>query len=207
MARQKGDMETSFEIRSFDARMSLEEYNRLAKAPLYIVVDNMRSAFNAGAIFRLCDAMRVKGLLLCGYTAYPPHVKLEKTSLGTIDYVPWMHFGTTLEAVAWLREQSISVWAAETCSHAVNYEGAQWPGEVAIVLGNEALGVSRDVLEVCDQVVEIPLYGFKNSINVATACAVLGFAFLASLEPHSKKALLPTAKEPMPDRPSPRDET
>jgi len=193
-------METSFEIRSCDARMSLEEYEALAKAPLYVVVDNLRSAFNVGAIFRLCDAMRVRGLLLCGYTAYPPHAKLEKTSLGTIDYVPWMHFDTTREAVEWLHSRSVPVWAAETCSNATRYTRVAWPGEVALVFGNEALGVSREVLVQCDRVVEIPLYGFKNSINVATACAVLGFAFLASLQPHSKQALLPTAEGPTPDK-------
>ncbi|MBD3241798.1 MAG: TrmH family RNA methyltransferase [Chitinivibrionales bacterium] len=199
MARPKGDMETSFEVRSCDARMSLDEYNRLPKHPLYIVLDNLRSAFNVGAIFRLCDAMRVEGLLLCGYTAHPPHVKLEKTSLGTIDYVPWHWFPTALEAVSWLRERGIAVWAAETCSHAVPYTQATWPERVALVLGNEALGVSRNVLEACDTVVEIPLYGFKNSVNVATACAVVGFAFLEQYGRTKGKAPVPTAREPSRD--------
>lgn len=189
-------METSFEVRSCDAHMGLEEYNRLPKHPLYIVLDNLRSAFNVGSIFRLCDAMRVEGLLLCGYTAHPPHVKLEKTSLGTIEYVPWHWFPSALDAVGWLRERHIPVWAAETCSHAIPYTRAPWPERVAVVLGNEALGVSRNVLEACDTVVEIPLFGFKNSVNVATACAVVGFAFVEHCARTKGKAPVPTAREP-----------
>jgi tRNA G18 (ribose-2'-O)-methylase SpoU len=189
-------METSFEVRSCDAHMKREEYDALPKHPLYIVLDNLRSAFNVGAIFRLCDAMRVQGLLLCGYTAHPPHVKLEKTSLGTIEYVPWQWFPDAMDAVAWLREREIAVWAAETCSHAIPYTQAAWPERAAIVLGNEALGVRRDVLEACDTVVEIPLYGFKNSVNVATACAVVGFAFVEHYGRTKAKAPMPTAQVP-----------
>ena len=171
-----GETETNFEVRSFDARIPLEEYAALEKNPLYIIVDNLRSAFNVGSIFRLCDAMRVSGLYLCGYTAFPPHVKLEKTSLGTIDYVPWKKFPSTVDAVNHLKERGIQVWAAETTSESVPYNAAKYPSPLGIVFGNEALGVSRDVLDLCDTLVEIPLHGFKNSINVAASCAVIGFA-------------------------------
>jgi tRNA G18 (ribose-2'-O)-methylase SpoU len=173
-----GDMETSFAVRSFDADMPLEAYQALPKLPLYFILDNLRSAFNVGSIFRTCDILRVKGLFLCGYTAYPPNKKLEKTSLGTIRYVPWMHFETTRAAVDYLRQRGIPVWAAETASHAVPYTRADYPPELGIILGNEALGVSRETLERCDRIIEIPTYGFKNSLNVASACAVLGFTFM-----------------------------
>jgi tRNA G18 (ribose-2'-O)-methylase SpoU len=169
-------METNFHVRSFDAAIPLEEYGALEKNPLYIILDNLRSAFNVGSIFRLCDAMRVSGLFLCGYTAFPPHVKLDKTSLGTIDYVPWKKFDTTAEAVTYLKSKGVAVWAAETTSFSIPYTEAKYPSPLGIVFGNEALGVSRDVLDLCDSLVEIPLYGFKNSINVAASCAVIGFA-------------------------------
>ncbi|MBN1756816.1 MAG: RNA methyltransferase [Chitinispirillaceae bacterium] len=178
---RKGDMETSFTIRSFDAPMPLTEYRTLPKHPLYIILDNLRSAFNVGAMFRLCDGMRVSGLFLCGYTAYPPHVKLDKTSLGTIDYVPWRHFDTTLEAIRFLRERGIAVWAAETTSHSVDYRTCDYPQPLGVVFGNEALGVEKEVLGACDQLVEIPLYGFKNSLNVATSCAVIGFRAIEAM--------------------------
>jgi len=183
MARRNklGDMETNFEVRSFDAKIPLEEYRSLPKNPIYIILDNLRSAFNVGSIFRLCDAMRVSGLFLCGYTAAPPHRKLEKTSLGTIEYVPWKKFETTMDAIRCCKEQGIPVWAAETTSHSKPYSTITYPEPVAIVFGNEALGVEHEVMQHCDELVEIPLYGFKNSINVATSVATIGFKVLESI--------------------------
>jgi 23S rRNA (guanosine2251-2'-O)-methyltransferase len=174
--------ETNFEVRSFDAKISCEEYNCLPKNPLYIILDNLRSAFNVGSIFRLCDSLRVKGLFLCGSTAFPPHLKLEKTSMGTVNYVPWERYEKTTEAVLKLKNQNVPVWAAETTSLAKPYTVCNYPDELGIVFGNEALGVSGEVLQLCDAFVEIPMYGFKNSINVAAACAVIGCWFV-----HAKK--------------------
>lgn len=174
-------IETNFEIRSHDADICLEEYNRLPKNPLYIILDNLRSAFNVGAIFRLCDVMRVEGLFLCGYTAFPPNLKLAKTSLGTVDFVPWKRFDATSRAVSFLHDHSIPVWAAETTSRSKPYDTVVFPPKIGMVFGNEALGVGREVLELCDEIVEIPVYGFKNSLNVATSCAVVGCKILESM--------------------------
>lgn len=178
---KQGDMETSFTVRSFDASITIEEYRKLPKHELYILLDNLRSAFNVGAIFRLCDGMRVSGLYLCGYTAYPPHIKLEKTSLGTIGFVPWKHFENTIDAVKSLQEEGIPVWAAETTSHSLDYRQAEFPRRLGLVFGNEALGVEKEVMEQCDALVEIPLFGYKNSLNVATSCAVLGFKAIEAM--------------------------
>ncbi|MDG5814804.1 RNA methyltransferase [Chitinispirillales bacterium ANBcel5] len=186
MPRQKiGDTETCLEVRSFDAPIPLNEYNKLPKKPLYIILDNLRSAFNVGSIFRLCDAMRVSGLFLCGYTACPPNLKLLKTSLGTIDYVPWKTFENAVDAVDYLHSNQIEVWAAETTSRSEKYDCVDFPKALGVVFGNEALGVSRDVLEKCDSIIEIPLNGFKNSINVAASCAVIGFEILKQFEAKS----------------------
>jgi 23S rRNA (guanosine2251-2'-O)-methyltransferase len=172
-----GDIETTaLQVRSFDADISLQEYKELVKNPLYIILDNLRSAFNVGAIFRTCDALRVSGLFLCGYTAYPPHIKLQKTSMGTIDYVPWKHFDKTVDAVKYLQDQGIPVWAAETTSRSQSFYDANYPGKLGRVFGNEALGVSRQVVEMCDNLIEIPQWGFKNSLNVAISCGIIGFS-------------------------------
>jgi tRNA G18 (ribose-2'-O)-methylase SpoU len=171
-------IETNFKVRSFDATISYEEYRRLPKNPLYIILDNLRSAFNVGSIFRLCDSLRVKGLFLCGSTAFPPHVKLEKTSMGTIGFVPWTRFEKTEDAALHLKKQNVPIWAVETTSLSKPYTAVRYPHELAIVLGNEALGISREVLSLCDTFIEIPMMGFKNSINVAAACAVIGCWFV-----------------------------
>lgn len=175
-------METNFEVRSFDAVIPLDEYRRLPRNPLYIILDNLRSAFNVGAIFRTCDALRVSGLFLCGCTAFPPHVKLEKTSLGTINYVPWKRYETALEAVRSLQTMGIPVWAAETTSRSKPFYQVNYPSELGLVFGNEALGVERGVLEICDEIIEIPLYGFKNSLNVATSVGVIGFRAIGEMK-------------------------
>ncbi len=188
MRDRPGDMETNFEVRSFDAAITKKAYDRLPKLPLHFVLDNLRSAFNVGAIFRTCDILRLQGLFLCGYTACPPHAKLEKTALGTIDYVPWQYFEAATDAVAHLQDRGISVWAAETTSGSVPYSEARFPAELAIVLGNEALGVSQAVLDRCDGLIEIPTRGYKNSLNVASACAVLGFKVLEELEGARKQS-------------------
>jgi 23S rRNA (guanosine2251-2'-O)-methyltransferase len=186
--RDQSGIETNFEVRSKDAEIPLDEYNRLPKNPLYIILDNLRSAFNVGAIFRLCDAMRVSGLFLCGYTAFPPHQKLAKTSLGTIEYVPWKKFDSTKDAVVFLRERGVPVWAAETTSKSKPYDAVEYPPMLGVVFGNEALGVSREVLDMCGEIVEIPVFGFKNSLNVATSCAVIGWKIL---EDRQKKVTVP----------------
>jgi 23S rRNA (guanosine2251-2'-O)-methyltransferase len=173
--QKKGDMETNLEVRSFDAAIPPGEYRKLPRNGLYIVLDNLRSAFNTGAIFRTCDALRVSGLYLCGCTACPPHVKLEKTALGTIEYVPWRRFESALDAVRSLRSRKIPVWAAETTSRSKPFHSMEYPSPLGLVFGNEALGVSREVLDECDEIVEIPLYGFKNSLNVATSVGIMGF--------------------------------
>ena len=180
--QKKGEMETHFEVRCFDASLSHEEYRKLVKNRLFIILDNLRSAFNVGAIFRTCDALRVSGLFLCGCTAFPPHVKLEKTSMGTIGYVPWKHFDSALEAVKFLRADKIPVWAAETTSRSKPYYRMHYPPALGLVFGNESLGVSTDVLEECEELIEIPLYGFKNSLNVATSVGIIGFKAIEGMD-------------------------
>jgi 23S rRNA (guanosine2251-2'-O)-methyltransferase len=171
----KGESEIHLAVRHFDAHLPLDEYQRLPKNPLYIILDNLRSAFNVGAIFRTCDTLRLSGLYLCGCTAFPPHIKLAKSSMGTVDYVPWKHFKTTVDAVRFLKQQGIPVWAAETTSRSKSYNEVVYPAKLGIVFGNEALGVEQAVLDECDELIEIPLYGFKNSLNVATSCGIIGF--------------------------------
>lgn len=174
----EGAEETRFEVRSFDSPLSPEEYARLPKFPVHLILDNLRSAFNVGSIFRTADTARVERVVTCGYTAHPPHPRLEKTALGTLPLVTTQHFDTTLEAIDDCRERGLPVWALETTSHSRTYTQLAFPRPVALVLGNEALGVEPEVLEAADQLVEIPVFGYKNSLNVASACAVVLFEIL-----------------------------
>ena len=165
-------------VRSHDALISPAEYAGLPHHPLILVLDNLRSAFNVGSIFRTADASRIEKLILCGYTPRPPNPKLQKTSMGTLDFVKWEHVQSTREAVVQLQKSGVSVFALETTNTSQSLFAASLPRPSALVLGNEALGVSEDVLRCVDGIYEIPLFGFKNSLNVASAAAISVFEAL-----------------------------
>jgi 23S rRNA (guanosine2251-2'-O)-methyltransferase len=146
--------------------------------PVIAVLDNLRSAFNVGSIFRTSEAARIRELVLCGITPYPPNEKLDRTALGTVHRVPWRHCVSTVEAVRELRRQGVAVWACELAENAVSIRSLFFPRPVALVLGHEASGVSPEVLSETDGIVEVPLYGRKNSLNVATTFGVVIFEVL-----------------------------
>ena len=180
--------ETRFEIRNRDSPISAEEYERQEKFPIHLVLDNLRSAFNVGSLFRTADTARISRVLTCGYTAHPPHPRLEKTALGTLSYVRSQHFETTAAALHSLRDEKIPVIALETTSRSCCYTEVDYPQPVALVLGNEALGVDRQIIEECDEVVEIPIFGYKNSLNVANAGAIVMFEILRQWHAFSSSA-------------------
>jgi len=171
-------IETRFEVKTRDSELPPEAFARLPRRPIHIVLDNLRSAFNVGSIFRLADAARAAEVVPCGYTAHPPHHKLEQTSLGTTDSVPWRRFDDTTAALADLKTRGIQLVAVETARGAAPFHQFKCRFPVAVVFGNEALGVSEAALEMCDATVEIPVFGYKNSINVATAAAVVLYELL-----------------------------
>ncbi|MBL8024881.1 MAG: RNA methyltransferase, partial [Fibrobacteres bacterium] len=142
------------------------------------ILDNLRSAFNVGAIFRTSDAARIAEIAACGYTAHPPHLKLEKTALGTDKLVKSSYFTSTVDAVREMKQRGMTVVALETAEEAVNYTEFEFNKPLAVVVGNEALGISPEVLNEVDAAVQIPLYGYKNSLNVASAYAVLVFEII-----------------------------
>ena len=150
----------------------------LPRNSIHVVLDNIRSAFNVGSIFRTADAGAAAHLHLCGMTAYPPHLKLAKTALGAIDYVPWTHYAETIDAIDALHGEGVPCIAVESEDGAANYLDFKWSSPVAIVFGNEVRGVAPEVLERCDACVRIPMHGFKNTINVATAFGVVFFEVL-----------------------------
>lgn len=173
-----GGEESTFEVRSRDLDIPFDEYDRRPKFPVTLVLDNLRSAFNVGSIFRTADTARLQRIVTCGYTAHPPHPRLDKTALGTVDYVDTEHVESTMAAVAHLQAQGVSVWALETTSASRHYTEVAYPRPVALVLGNEALGVERDVLDRCDELLEVPVFGYKNSLNVACTAAVVVYEIL-----------------------------
>jgi len=145
----------------------------LPRNPVHVVLDNLRSAFNVGSIFRTADAGAVAHIHLCGMSAHPPHIKLAKTALGAFDYVPWTYHERTSDALEQIKREGITRVAIEVTPDAVPLHEFTWPKPVAIVFGNEVAGVNERVISHCDAVVKIPMHGHKNSMNVATAFGIV----------------------------------
>jgi tRNA G18 (ribose-2'-O)-methylase SpoU len=162
-------METNLRVRSFDAPVDYQTYSALPRHRVWAVLDNLRSAFNVGSIFRTADAFRLSGVSLCGLTASPPHIKLAKTAMGTQNFVPWEYCENGRVAVVKIKSRGIPVWCLETSNRSTSLYECEFPEAVAIVVGNEALGVSPDILAQADNIIEIPMLGYKNSLNVGVA--------------------------------------
>ena len=146
--------------------------------PVVLILDRLRSAYNVGNIFRIAEAARVEEIAACGYTACPPHEKLEKTARGCDKLVPCRHFETAAEAVGEYRGRGYAIYGVETVEGAQWYWNAEIRFPCALILGNEALGVSEEALSLCDGFISLPSFGCKNSINVGNCAAVVVFECL-----------------------------
>jgi tRNA G18 (ribose-2'-O)-methylase SpoU len=141
---------------------------------IHIVLDNIRSAFNVGSIFRSADgAGSIAKIYLCGITADIDNPKLEKTALGALDVIKSEHYDTTMEAIEELKEKNIAIYSIELTENAENFQELDYPEEIAIVLGHEKRGVDREILKVSDKKIFVPMRGFKESLNVANCASII----------------------------------
>lgn len=144
--------------------------------PLTVVADSIRSAFNLGGLFRTAECFGVRELVLCGYTPLPDQPQVVRAALGTERLVAWRHAGGIREAVAGLQKDGVPCIALETVEGAPAIDAFDWTFPCALIVGNERFGLDPDVVQACDGIVRIPLFGRKNSLNVVTALAVALFA-------------------------------
>jgi tRNA G18 (ribose-2'-O)-methylase SpoU len=153
----------------------------IQRLPLVAVVDNIRSLWNVGSIFRSADACGVRELVLTGISGCPPRPEISKTALGAEEAVPWSYLADPLEALERLREEGYGTVALETSPGAVPLAGLRWPAQTCLVVGNEVAGVAPPLLEACEHHVRIPMYGIKNSLNVAVAFGIAASSAAAAL--------------------------
>ena len=166
-------------------RISVEDFKRSEKTPVAVVLDNVRSMNNVGSVFRTADAFRIERLYLCGITARPPHKEIEKTALGATESVDWEHSDNTMETVEQLHNKGFQVIAVEQAEGSTPLHHFRWDGAspIALVFGNEVMGVEQAVIDRCDGVIEIPQAGTKHSLNIAvSAGAVLWEVYRQYLE-------------------------
>ena len=160
-------------------RLTIDEFKQSEKLPLTVVLDDVRSLHNVGAVFRTCDAFRVERVCLCGITATPPNAEIHKTALGGEDSVDWTYHPTAAEAVRSLHDAGYVVASVEQAegSAMLDRRTLDPSRRYAVVLGNEVKGVSQEVVDLSDMCIEIPQFGTKHSLNVSVAGGIIIWEF------------------------------
>ncbi len=157
-------------------RAKPDKLHEVKRAPVYALIDSVRSSYNVGSIFRTSDGAMIEKLYLCGYTPHPPNKDILKTALGATESVPWEYIKDPVEAVRKLKSEGVKIAALEQTDSGRNYyeiEKEEYP--VCLVVGNEITGVSAPLIKECDFALEIPQYGIKQSLNVAVAYGIAIF--------------------------------
>lgn len=160
-------------------RITIDEFKQSEKLPLTVVLDDVRSLHNVGAVFRTCDAFRVERVCLCGITATPPNAEIHKTALGGEDSVDWTYHPTAAEAVRSLHDAGYVVASVEQAEGSAMLDRLTLDPSrrYAVVLGNEVKGVSQEVVDLSDMCIEIPQFGTKHSLNVSVAGGIIIWEF------------------------------
>lgn len=164
-------------------RLSVEEFKQSEKLPLTVVLDNVRSLYNVGSVFRSADAFRIQAICLCGITACPPNAEIHKTALGAEDSVEWRYFDDAEQAVETLHGEGCYVYAIEQVEGSTKLQDLQLQSSPAIqksyavVFGNEVKGVQQRVVDRCDGCLEIPQFGTKHSLNVSVTAGIVIWEF------------------------------
>lgn len=156
-------------------RKSVEEFREARKNPVIAVLENVRSGYNVGSLFRTGDAFLLEAIYICGYSPYPPHKEIRKTALGAEDTVNWKHFKTAAEAVNELKEMGYRVFAVEQTENSIPLQKVEFDPleKIAVIFGNEVTGVEQSTISLCEGTIEIPQWGMKHSLNIATAAGVV----------------------------------
>ncbi|MBZ4677285.1 MAG: TrmH family methyltransferase [Anaerophaga sp.] len=156
-------------------RISVKEFKKVAKTPIIVVLDNIRSLHNVGSIFRTSDAFRIRSVFLCGITATPPHKEIHKTALGAEESVEWHYFNKTTDAVEMLKKEGFFLIGIEQTDESISLPAFEpdMTKKYAVFFGNEVKGVDQRVIDECDMCLEIPQFGTKHSFNVSVSAGIV----------------------------------
>jgi len=151
-----------------------------SRQEIYIVLDNVLDTYNIGSVFRLADAVGAKKVYLCAGSETPPNHRIKKASIGTWQWVEWQHFADTKDAISEIRKQKpeVKIIAVELDEKAIDYTKADYSLPIALVVGHESDGVSKEVLEMCDTIVQLPQLGINKSLNVMVSLGIVLYEVL-----------------------------
>lgn len=151
---------------------SAAEINKKPRKPIRVVLDNIRSLYNVGSIFRTSDAAGIEKLYLCGITGTPPRAEIHKAALGAEKIVPWEYYRDPTDIVIQLKNQGFNIVVLEHTDSGVSYQHAQYQFPLCLIIGHEITGISEEVVALADMAIEIPMAGVKQSLNVAVAYGI-----------------------------------
>lgn len=156
-------------------RKTVEEFKQAKKNKIIVILDNVRSVYNVGSIFRTADAFLIEAICICGYTPQPTHKQMNKTALGATETVDWLHYDSIIVALNQLRQSGYKVFSVEQAEKSLSLEKVtiQPDEKIAVVFGNEVTGVQPEVLEASDGCIEIPQLGMKHSLNISVAAGIV----------------------------------
>jgi len=156
-------------------RISAEEFKQSEKVPVVIILDDVRSAYNVGSIFRTADAFRIAGIYICGISARPPHKDITKTALGATESVDWEYFPDVNQAVSVLKSYGFKIYAIEQVDESVDLKefNPEKDTKLALIFGHEVFGVKDELIRQADGCIEIPQFGTKHSFNVAVSAGIV----------------------------------
>ena len=140
--------------------------------PVSVVLENIRSLYNVGSVFRTSDGAFIEKLYLSGYTGFPPRKEIDKTALGSVDSVPWERIPNTFEIIYRLRDLGYQIVSLEQTEGSVRYNTADYRFPLCLVVGNEVSGVTKEIISKSDLTIDIPMYGIKHSLNAAVAYGI-----------------------------------
>jgi tRNA G18 (ribose-2'-O)-methylase SpoU len=168
-------------------RLDVAQFKKAQKTPMVLVLDNIRSLNNIGSVFRTADAFLIEKIYLCGITASPPHKDMHKTALGATESVAWEYRKNTVDLIKEL-QKDYSCLAVEQTENAIplNQFVPKSSTKYALIFGNEVKGVSQEVVDSCQGVLEIPQYGTKHSLNISVSAGVVIWDLWSKLQPASK---------------------
>lgn len=172
------------QLRDADEEGVKSHAQELNRKPLYLILENIYDTYNVGGLFRLADALACKKIYLCGTMEIPPNSKIKKASIGTYKVVPWEYKQSAKEAIDEIRKaekQKVRIVAVEQDKQAVDYRLYDFQLPLALIVGNETSGVTKETLQLVDRIVEIPMWGINKSLNVIVSAAIVSyFAVLKS---------------------------
>ena len=153
----------------------------IKRNPIYIVADRVIDTYNIGSLFRLADAISAEKLFLCGNMEYPPSSKIHKSAVGTEEWVPWEKRDSAIEIEKELKQKGVQIIAVEQSSLSISYSSLKPRFPCAIVVGHETDGVSKEVLDLSDIIVELPMFGVNKSFNVWGSAAIIAYKVLEAI--------------------------